>query len=132
MSNLQGKILIADFMEYPEGFPHKDDSYGLQVLEGYEIAIHINHNAHEEDENKHQFTMEQLAFDSEWNWIMPVLDKIEDMGNDIHREYFWNKDDDKQHNDFLIFRVQDIKELFNQVVEFLEWCKERNLILIKY
>lgn len=62
-----------------------------------------------------------LKYHTSWDWLMPVVEKIEDLGNEICNEYFWNKDDAKQHQDFRIFRVKEILELHRQVVEFIHW-----------
>lgn len=65
--------------------------------------------------------IECLKYHKSWNWLMPVVEKIETLHNGVCNEYFWNKEDAKQHNDFRIFRVKEISDLHGQIVNFIEW-----------
>lgn len=73
---------------------------------------------------KGKYTKLQLEFHTSFDWLMPVVDKIESLPNEICIEYFWNKDDAKKHNDFRIFRVPDIKQLYEEVLGFITWYNE--------
>lgn len=57
MNTTENNKLIAEFMEYPYHFTDKD-------IECWEVDV---------DE---LFTKEELEFHSSWNWLIPVLYKI--------------------------------------------------------
>lgn len=66
----------------------------------------------------------RFKFDSSWDWLMPVVEKIEALPNDFCNQYFWAVEPKNNHNDFRIFRVQAKDELLFQVVEFIKWYNE--------
>jgi hypothetical protein len=70
-------------------------------------------------------TIQDTHYHIDWNWLMQVVEKIESLPNELCNKYFWNKED-KQQNDFRIFRVQKIDDLYNQCVEFIKWYNEQN------
>ena len=68
--------------------------------------------------------LETMKFNYDWNWLMKVVEKIESLPNELCNKYFWNKEG-KQQNDFRIFRVQKIDDLYNQCIEFIKWYNEQ-------
>ena len=73
--------LCAEFLGWKEDFAHESDEYGyIQTVDGYMtpfINVDIIHSIISEyniSENIHSIT--QLKFDSDWNWIMEVVEKI--------------------------------------------------------
>jgi len=63
----------------------------------------------------------ELNYNTSYDWLMPVVEQISSLPNDLCEEYFWNSDDDKQKIDFRIFRVKNISDLYSQVLEFIQW-----------
>jgi len=84
-------VLMAEFIDVKEGFPHKTDGYGyVQTLEGFEISDFINEKYHEQDKNFHQFAIEDLKYHISYDWLMPVWVKFRDLENEIV-DYQFNK-----------------------------------------
>lgn len=66
---IDGNKLIAEFLKYPEGFPHKIDDYGYeQTVEGFKIRT--------ED-----IALEDLKYHLSFDWLMPVVEKITNVLN---------------------------------------------------
>lgn len=62
---IEGNRLIAEFLGYKEGFPHKIDQYGyVQTVEGYKIEFN-------------DVAVEDLKYHYSPDWLIPVVDKIE-------------------------------------------------------
>jgi hypothetical protein len=75
------KKLCAEFLEWKEDFAHEADKYGyIQTIDGYMTPfinvdiIHSNISEYNRSENVHSIA--QLKFDSDWNWIMKVVKKV--------------------------------------------------------
>ena len=79
---IEGNKLIAEFMGYSVGFPHKTDKYGyIQTVEGYIIPSIVNPSPHPSDIDTHQFSLTDLRFHSSWDWLMLVVEKINTMNS---------------------------------------------------
>jgi hypothetical protein len=82
---IEGNVLIATFLGYKDGFPHYEDEYGYhQCIEGFDIPDKTNYNPHEDDKDRHQFNIDQLKYHSSWDWLLPVIEKIEQTKIDDH------------------------------------------------
>jgi hypothetical protein len=69
--------LCAEFLGWKEDFAHETDKYGyIQTIDGY-MTPFINSGGHESNRSIYIHSTSQLKFDSDWNWIMEVVDKIE-------------------------------------------------------
>lgn len=78
---IENNKLIGEFMGYEKGVPHQTDKHGYhQCEDGFEIPLIINHYKHDEDIDCHQFLLEQLQFHTSWDWLVPVVEKIESLG----------------------------------------------------
>jgi len=71
----------AILLGWKEDFAHEADKYGyIQTIDGYMTPfinvdiIHSNISEYNRSENVHSIA--QLKFDSDWNWIMEVYNKI--------------------------------------------------------
>lgn len=102
---IESNKLIAEFMGWEFGKYQNLPNKAHKIIDGQESGWNLNN----------------MDYDGDWNQLMPVVENIEGLGNAICNEYFWNKDDSKQHNDFRLFRVSDIKELHSQVIQFIQW-----------
>ena len=61
--------LIAEFMQLPEGFVYEQDIHGYtQTVDGYHIG-----------EFKEPYTAHGLKYHTSWDWLMPVVEKIESL-----------------------------------------------------
>lgn len=76
--------------------------------------------------------IECFKYHSDWNWLMEVVEKIENLPSKIKGVYFWATDKEteqnknaNQKNDFTIFRVFEIQDLYNQVIEFIKWYNQQ-------
>jgi hypothetical protein len=76
--------ICAEFLEWKEDFAHEADKYGyIQTIDGYMtpfINVDIIHsNISEYNRSENVLSIAQLKFDSDWNWIMEVVEKIESL-----------------------------------------------------
>lgn len=80
---------------------------------------------------KTSFTVEQTKFHKDWNWLMEVVDKIEDLGyrvciNGISCTVSELLNDDPIISLVLGDRKQKISLVHSAVVEFIKWYNEQN------
>ena len=116
---IEGNKLIAEFMGYSVGFPHKTDKYGyIQTVEGYIIPSIVNPSPHPSDIDTHQFSLTDLRFHSSWDWLIPVINKIYDLS-----EYYTYKDETQTFysEGGIEINTKYIEETYKDVVEFIEW-----------
>ena len=130
---IEGNKSIAIFLEYKEGFPHYVDEYGYnQCAEGFDIPDK-NHESHFDDKDDHQFSLIQLEFHSSWNWLMPVVEKIESLGFDtriqgITEDTFYQicEITDIVNNEITYQKTNSkILSVWLTVIEFIEWCNKQ-------
>jgi hypothetical protein len=114
---IQGTKSIADFMGY-----EKDGVF-------YSIGV-INHLTF----NNRKHHEEQLCFHLSWDWIMPVIRKINGLGKEYQLAIFKNyvsctvekggkfyKDFSFSHAEYITGEQDDITAAFKLVVRFVEW-----------
>ncbi len=70
----------------------------IALYMGYKIHDHSSYRTFEKD-GKHLFES-TIQYDSSWDWLMPVVEKIESEGCTIKIEYYY----DLKINKVLIFR----------------------------
>lgn len=111
MNTLENNKLIAEFMGYKfyEHFPLKRN--GWQRREQKDTAIYL---AYSDDE---------LKYHESWDWLMPVVEKLEDMGCEITQtngectisgdEYYEETYGNNRRH-----------ATFDAVVEFIKWYNE--------
>ena len=88
-------ILIAEFMGLTEPF---------------ELPQHgtIRPNG----DFKTEFTVEQLKYHSSWDWLMPIVEKIEQVNEGVPKELI----------NLSLFSYRE--EVYKAVVEFIKWYNE--------
>jgi hypothetical protein len=90
-------------------------------------------------DNKHGLPVGELKFDQSWDWLMPVLDKIEALGYDTsictmkgeQLVQMWRKTNWKKATDLIIDddfggRTK-FETTYDSVVSFIEWYNENEL-----
>lgn len=75
-----------------------------------------------------QLTETQLKFHNDWNWLMLVVDKIEDLGYTVETKINWCRI--KENGETISLRWETdatkIEAVYNACIEFVEWYKEQN------
>lgn len=142
---IEGNKLIAEFMGYSVGFPHKTDKYGyIQTVEGYIIPSIVNPSPHPSDIDTHQFSLTDLRFHSSWDWLMPCIEKIELIEDSYHGRfvvYISSNNCTIQSTNFRLDKISvepshyfnslygnsKIEAVWVAIVEFIKWynsCKK--------
>lgn len=123
---LEGNKLIAEFMGR-KFFAYKGNHSYDRAFNTYKECEEWIGGKLKDDGYKPEIGWQQECgkYHSSWDWLMPVLDKIDSIPNEVCNQYFWN-DDDNQHNDFRIFRVQNITELFSQIANLISWYNQQS------
>ncbi len=107
METLQNNKLIAEFMGFQYtsiGWYDADESLNL-----------VGDN-----------TFDVLRFDSDWNWLMPVIRKIEELGNDVLITTNYIQIAFDKGEQFIVIDDLNIKidSVYDAVVEFIKWYNE--------
>jgi len=100
--------LIAEFMEFPTHTDAVDDR-----TIAYYVGESIMHTDNTENENDCDvFHPDDMQFHTEWNWLMPVVEKILDL----------SFQDDGDADDFYNVRdcMPDRNHTYKAVVEFIK------------
>ena len=110
-SILEGNHLIAEFMELAK------QSHGSGCL-------------YEDPYSGEYVTAIELSYDESWDWLMPVVEKIEKMVNNvtidqkyslIYTGFMFN---DKQDFQWQENKGSKLENTYNVVVEFILWYNE--------
>lgn len=115
---LEGNALIAKFMNWTYGHPDRTEPRWQ--------------NQWFTPKKEGQYRHEILKFDSSWNWLMPVAEKIESLGwniNILRQEVTIYDDKFKARNDgrcIVKNTTTKLESLFLAIVEFIELHNERN------
>jgi hypothetical protein len=97
------------------------------ILEGNRLIAKFmaDNQAELEHDLKKAGTLESMHYDSDWNWLMPVVEKIEqetEFGLVMYPDMcYWNSYGDKPDGldeDFCGSRIECVYEA---VVEFIKW-----------
>jgi hypothetical protein len=112
MNTLENNKLIAEFM-------------GL--VEPYELPQHgtIRPNG----DFKTGFTSAQLKYHKSWDWLMPVVEKVNLLTRDNEKvtEYFTSELGSYDYMKYMLGDVvvtSGITDVFPEVVEFIKWYNE--------
>jgi len=107
MENTENNKLIAEFMELT---PNMESIFDIGTKQWL-------------DNKGNYFTDDELLYNTSWDWLIPVVEKIEnDLKEDKNFE-FYNKyilEAGKERMDFLVFRSSK-EELHEAIVEFIKW-----------
>lgn len=110
-TTMEGNRIIAEFMQHKSNVNPKATPYIYRV-------------------NGHDWKAEGLKYHTSWDWLMPVVEKIETMNFGVKQcrkvvEIYF--DDSKE----VIIKCKEssrIESLYTAVVQFIEWYKSQVLI----
>jgi hypothetical protein len=95
-------ILIAEFM----GINHLDDDKYINNLKEMKAeGLYFEQG----------YMTSELKFDTDWNWLMPVVKKCREESND--EDSYWEAI-------YYSLVDLDIDSVYNAVVEFIKWYNE--------
>ena len=109
--NTENNKIIAEFLganPFREDFENNIFSYEM-----YGIIETIDDG---EDE-QHFFFAYEMLFDSDWNWLMPVVSKCFEYG-ELNNEY-------RDQIIASLSGVIDIADTYNACVDFIKWYNEQ-------
>ena len=124
---IEGNKLIAEFWGYK--------TYGqIQKLKKEETYLKDMYFIQNTPDGKftvtHSYGVDSLKFNSDWNWLMPVVEKIDDIA--ITTIGGHKKNIDKQHqfstvyggSEFIFTKSKSkIEAVYFGVVQFIKWYK---------
>jgi hypothetical protein len=81
------------------------------------------------DNEKHFFCPHEMKFNTDWNWLMEVVEKIESLGYDVFINTCVCKVSDVGQNMFedieCFVNNNKIQATYNACVEFIQWYNEQ-------
>lgn len=117
---IEGKKLIAKWLGYEiEPFSYlDDDNYVRYFVDDHIecIADGIDYWETCEDDWSSWLTPSQMKFDSSWNWLIPVIDKIYSS-----KKYIKYKNNLGQFSEGININTKYISVTFESVIEFIKW-----------
>ncbi len=73
---------------------------------------------HHEDPNYDDHEMKSLKYNSSWDWLMPVVEKIDEVCKPFSKEHYWWND--APVIDIRMFR-ESKEATWQAVVQFIQW-----------
>ena len=125
MENIvENNKLIAEFM----GVLSNTTYYYIPQFAEWQPIKYTN-----EFEEVEHFSLEEMKFHSSWNWLMPVVEKIEDIEDiDVNiltngtKIYKWRTKEVIVDNSADISFDNKIEHTYIAVVEFIKWYNEQH------
>lgn len=116
MKNLESNVLIAKFLDKNTSLIDRND--------GYIKSLKV-------------FSAKDLVFDSDWNWLMEVVNEIADKtGWELVMRYgnaYWNNEGEyikaeESDDDYYEYEggYENILNIFKAVVVFIKWYNRQN------
>ena len=131
---IEGNKLIAEFMYPHRDKRRKDYPFPFPVIEIVPAEDIIGYGKVSEGEIKHHSGIpNMMKYHSSWDWLMPVVEKIENMGfwfniKKNHVTIAWdnkgNHDSNMIHSEFGDFTK--IERVWSCIVAFIKYHNERN------
>ncbi len=117
MNTLENNKLIAEFLGATNN-NHPDDYDMYGIIETIEDG---------EDE-KHYFKPEEMLFNSDWNWLMEVVEKIEslDFSFQILKNGWVVINDDDNEEVLESFGESKLNAVYGGCIEFIKYYNEQN------
>lgn len=120
MNTTKSNELLAEFLGF-EKVKFLDNSYV------FIIPDNLSHNEYknltlENDEEVVAWSAEHLLFHKDWNWLMQVVGKIENLENSLKNE---TNEEFKQFQKILSLPIYTkIEAVYNACVEFVKWYNQ--------
>ena len=98
----------------------KNDNKLIAEFMGYEIIYRPNSNGFIEISDTELCDVDDLEYHKSWDWLMPVLKKIDSYACE---EMDFSDYDDYRNKYVFIHNISlhnDIREVYNQIVEFIK------------
>ncbi len=125
---MKDKKLIGEFM----GLNFHGSNNNLTMID---IRGKSPHEDGSEVKNFCEVGADYLKYDSDWNWLMPVVAKIDKLPSEIVGKYMgelrWDKSKSTYHESLFFLGVEkqvnmptDIKRVYTSTVEFIKWYNE--------
>lgn len=106
MNTTENNKLIADFMGAK---PNRGGEYELYgIIEGIEDGEH----------EQHFFFGSEMKFSTDWNWLMPVVEKI--FNTDLYYKKYIDYNS-SMFTDGEIKLTTQINTVYNQAADFIKW-----------
>ena len=107
MERVENNRLIAEFM----AFQTRTDAVDDRVLAYYvgDVIKNADNSKNENEENV--FHPEDMQFDTDWNWLMSVVEKTLTVGDDTNQ---WD-------NVLNELQTVSIDNVYQSVIEFIKW-----------
>jgi hypothetical protein len=72
------------------------------------------------------YETKDLAYHTDWNWLMPVIRKIEELGNDVLITTNYIQIAFDEGDQFIVIDDLNIKinSVYKAVIEFIKWYNE--------
>ena len=109
MTREETNIMIAEFMGWKNSLEKKNPEY-CRWYHPSDLGI--------------MFFPEQLIFDSSWDWLMPVVEKIEQFEfNDGDKAFVKSFGENKVRINRFSLHMEETKlaSMYEAVLEFIEW-----------
>lgn len=120
MKNIENNRLIAEFM----AFQTRTDAIDDRVLAYYVGNVIKNADNSKNKNEENVFHPEDMRFDTDWNWLMEVVEKIESLSFDVVINYnictITNGENEFRHE-----VGQKIYATYQAVIEFINWYNEK-------
>ena len=118
---IENNKLIAEFM----GLKPKMESPDVYVFNDMPY-FSVRENNPEDVMNA---IVKYSKYDSDWNWLMPVVEKIESLGNDILITSNYIQITYDKGEKFITIELEGnikIFAVYNACIEFIKWYNEQN------
>ena len=116
MNTTENNKLIAEFL----GWTKKIDKEGEETP-FYNLPIKFNNP----QGVKEYIPLEGFIFDTDWNWLMEVVEKIESLGNNFIIEGNRGFINIPQIKQIELRKETKIEAVYNACVEFIKWYNEQ-------
>ena len=113
MKNIENNRLIAEFM----AFQTRTDAVDDRVLAYYVGNVIKNADNSKNENEENVFHPEDMRFDTDWNWLMEVMDKILNVSLKLDTmELYYDITDN----------IPNIEETYKSILEFINWYNTEN------
>lgn len=134
MTTENNNKLIAEFLGWRESIiHHQGKKYDYELPSTIEMIgesdLHYCSDCGNDLHYKHSIFLNEMLFHSSWNWLMEVVEKIEDLNYSIEM----NKQEENDYQCLIIkkdIKVQTFSEIkiqavYQAVIQFITWYNQQ-------